>query len=149
MGSPTSVEDIWSGLRLVETKYLQQTLGIPQSLLGHKLLARQTPRLITTFSNRRCGTTDCLQLLPQLPKIFSTDSRSFEPGAVTPLKPSEILTPGGHPECSLEAFSICIIDRQFLIFLCLCGLRTPLNAKITAARCSYPFNAHTLKNSKD
>ena len=106
------------------TKYLQQTAGLPQSLPGHEHLPRQTPRFLPTFSKRRWGPTNFPQPPLQLPEIFSTDSRAFKTGTVTPPGMSEILAPGGPPTCSSEAPFIFMIKILFLIFLWPCALRT-------------------------
>ena len=83
------------------------------------------------------GPTTCLQPPPQLDELLSTDTRDFEPGAVTPPKPSKILTPFGPLTRSSEDFSIIMIDLPILIFLCSCDLRIPFNFKMNATRCSY------------
>ena len=71
---------------------------------------------------------------PQLPKILSTDARYFEPGAVTPLGPSEIFATGGPHIISFEALFSSIMERIFVVFLWSCGLCTPFNVKIAVTR---------------
>ena len=39
-------------------KYMQQMLGLPQSLSGLEHLCCQTPRILPTFTNRHCGPTN-------------------------------------------------------------------------------------------
>ena len=130
------------------TKYLQQTSGISRSLSGYDHLAHHTRRFLLNPPNRCRGPMNCPHSPPRLPEILSTDTRDFEPGAVNPPEPSEILSPGGPPTGSSEALFIYMIKRIFIIFLWLCGLFTPFNAKLTIARCFYPFYAGTLINLK-
>ena len=82
------------------TKYLQQTSRLQQSPSGWKHLACQTPGLWPTFPNIHRSPTNCHQPTPQLDELSSTNARVFEPRAVTPSKPSEILTVGGPPKRS-------------------------------------------------
>ena len=95
------------------TKYLQHTLGLPWYPSGIKNLHRQTPRLLSIFPNRSPVTTNCLQLPLRLPEILSAEARSFEPGAMTPLGPSEILDLGGPLKWSSKALLSCIPEIMF------------------------------------
>ena len=91
------------------TKYLQQTSSIKQYPSFYDHLARQTPRLCPTSPNRHRGPTDHLQSTPRLDEFLSTDTRAFEPGAVTPPNLSEIFTVSVPPTRSFEDFSIIIV----------------------------------------
>ena len=98
------------------TKYPQQTLGLQRSSAGCEHLSLQTPRLCPTLLNRLRGHMNCLQPPPRLDELLSTNSRAFEPGAVTPPKMSEIFTVGGPPTRSSEAFLTIMIDWLVLVF---------------------------------
>ena len=100
----------WPQWIKARTKYLQQTSGLRLSLSGSEHLACHKLRLCPNLFNRSRSPNNCLQLPLQLDGLLSTEARAFEPGAMTPPKPSEILTPGGPPTRSSEAFSIVIID---------------------------------------
>ena len=106
----------WSQQIQALVKYLQQPSGLRRYLSGCKHLTHQTPRLYPTLPNRSCGPKHCLQPLPQLHGLLSTNARAFETGAVTPPKLSEILTPGGPLTRLSESFSIIMIDWLILIF---------------------------------
>ena len=107
------------------TKYMQQTSGLPWSPSGFDPLCRQTPRLLSIFSNRLCSRSNYLQLMPRLPEIFPTKTRTFEPGPVAPMGPSQILTPSLPLIFSFGALNICTLERLLAcLFLWYCGLRT-------------------------
>ena len=130
-------------------KYLQKTLGFPQSLSGHEHLCCQMPKFLLTFPNRLRGPTNFLRPLLRLPEISSTNARDFKPGAVTTLGQSEILSPSGPLTRSSEIHFSFITKRLLVIFLCSCGLRTPFNVKITITWWYYPFRDCTPIKHKD
>ena len=101
------------------------------------------------FSNRRLGQSNYLQLPPQLPEIFSTKARAFEPSVVASPGPSIILSSGLPPIRLSEALLTCILKRLFACLFMVVWLAHPFNDKITVMRCSYPFYARTPINPYD
>ena len=101
------------------TKYLQQSSGLPRSPSSYNHLTCQMLMLLPTSPDIRCGPTNFPQQPLRLPGIFSTNTRTFKPGSVTPPKMSERLSPGGPLTRSLDTLSICITKRLFLVFLVL------------------------------
>ena len=79
------------------TKYIQYTSGLSQYLSGYEYLTCQTPRFLSTFPNRRFSPTKFPEPPPRHPEILSTETRAFEPSAITSPVPYEILDPGGPP----------------------------------------------------
>ena len=101
----------------------------------------------TDSSDRRRGRSNYLQPTPRIPKILPINTRAFKPGAVAPLWPYQILTPGLPPTRSSGSLAIYTLEIFLACLFIVAWLAHPFYVKITVTRCSYPLCACTPINS--